>query len=228
MFGIISGIASVSSACISAVSSACSVIGGAISAAGSMLATALKVSAPDFQTICKTITVVAQVMGLFPRDAEVKDLHELGMRAEVAGLSPEEFKSYQNYIDHLRNEIQIDRSKLNNLSDDDKIKYAAVGSAVLAKGVSDNFTVSVPASCWSEFSKLGLEPVQAKGMLDQFEKDGVEPDIEGFFERSLDSATNLKVYESLEKFVSDSVGITEPAEIEQYLIKLVAERSGAA
>lgn len=126
-----SAIGSVCSAVCSAVSSVCSSIGGAIMGGIGSLA---PVISPWLSVAVAVISVLAEIFTEKPKEEKPE---ELGMKAEQADKKPEDFDSINDYIEYLRQEIKVDAAKLENLSEEERMKYQAVGLGLYVKNIEE-------------------------------------------------------------------------------------------
>lgn len=126
-----SAIGSVCSAVCSAVSSVCSSIGGAIMGGIGSLA---PVISPWLSIAVAVISVLAEIFTEKPKEEKPE---ELGMKAEQADKKPEDFDSINDYIEYLRQEIKVDAAKLENLSEEERMKYQAVGLGLYVKNIEE-------------------------------------------------------------------------------------------
>lgn len=129
--GLFSAIGSVCSALCSAVSSVCSSIGGAIMGGIGSLA---PVISPWLSIAVAVISVLAEIFTEKPKEEKPE---ELGMKAEQADKKPEDFDSINDYIEYLRQEIKVDDAKLENLSEEERMKYQAVGLGLYVKNIEE-------------------------------------------------------------------------------------------
>lgn len=207
MFGLISaGISLIGSAC-SAVGGFLSSVGGALASAGSMVLNALQVGLPIFARVCEIVLDVAKVLNVLnPQDTD-KEVLDLGMRAELAdqqGIRSEQFQDYQAYIQHLRQEIKVEKLELDKLTDVDRLKYGAIGTSVTIRAIQDKYTTPIPNDFWLSAAKMELPHNEVKSLLDRFESQGVSADLAGFQERRLSSLDNEKVYRVLEGHLQEN------------------------
>lgn len=158
-----SALGSAVSAISSGITGICSAIGGALSStvggvAHSILASCLCISLPEIiiaiQTICAIVSIIAEVFGLKEEDNEEDEPEELGMKAEVADKKPDDFDSTTAYIEYLRNEIKIDKEKMNELSEEKKAEYGLVGSALYLEALKEKFNVTVTPEYLDTMRKL--------------------------------------------------------------------------
>ena len=160
------------------VGSVCSAISSAVSSLGSSLSTfatkIVELAGPLLETVGKIASMVAKFLGL----TELEDPIELGLRAEASDKKPEDFDSYKDYINYIKNEVKIDEEKLKSASDIDKAKYTAIGSGVLIKGIEDKKDMNIGADTFVALAKIGTETLDKLGgargvdaILDTF-KDG--------------------------------------------------------
>ncbi len=169
-FGLIGGFVS---SVVSAVGSLCSSVGGALfSSVSSAVATIVGpiVGLPEvllvINTVCAIVNAVAEALGI---KKEEETPEEIGMKAEKADKKPEDFDSVNEYIDYLRNEVEIDKEKLNNLSDEEKAKYSATGMGVYIEGIKEKYNIEIPDSFWRTAADRNMTGDEVKGCLDTFE-----------------------------------------------------------
>jgi len=88
-------------------------IGGALGAVGSFLGGAIGIAAtaiaglvgsPIFGAVVGIISLVSTFIGLTKKEEKPE---ELGAKAMLSDKKPEDFDSYQAYIDHLSNDIKL-------------------------------------------------------------------------------------------------------------------------
>lgn len=161
------------------ISGVCSAISSAISSLGSSLSEfatkIVELAGPLLETVGKIASLVAKFLGV---TEELENPLELGLRAEMSDKKPEDFDSYKDYINYIKNEVKIDEEKLKNASDIDKAKYSAIGSGILIKGIEDKKDMDIGADTFVALAKIGTETLDKMGgargidaILDTF-KDG--------------------------------------------------------
>jgi len=195
MFGLIA-------AGIGAISAGCSAIGGALGIAcgaiGGALGPLLNMGGGLITTACNIIGGIGKVLNLIPMQENIEnDMTNLGARIEKSGVKSEAFSSAKEYIDHLRNNIEIRREEINSLSDEKKTIHKIVGASLIAKGVSENYTMEIPATFWAEAAFSALSSGQVQKMLGGYQTLGIPADLKAFSERSLSLADNKSVYSIL-------------------------------
>jgi hypothetical protein len=190
--GFWSGLGSLISSAVSVVASAIGSIGGALA---SMATNVLKVAAPWLSTVIQIIQVVGQLVGVLnPKD----DPEELGAKAMEADKKPEDFDSNAEYIDYLRNDIELDREKFENATDVEKTARQAVGASIVIKGIEEKKGFEIPVTTWVAMAKLGLgdKAEEIDKILDTF-KDGKLEDFVDYTEGKLEVKKELEVGDSL-------------------------------
>lgn len=194
----------VSSVC-SAVSSFASSIGRGISAfSEKVLYPFIKFTFEEFEktleVICAVIDAIAEALGL--KDEEEKP-EEIGMKAEEAekqGITPENFDSYEEYINHLRENIDIDKSKLENLSKEEKLKYMSVGSFILVKGIEEKENFEIPGEFVAEIGKQNLSAEEVKEYIRTFKTNDLQlKDFTTYLNGTLDNNKYAKVGNAIEE-----------------------------
>lgn len=176
------GVSSFCSSIVSGIESVCSAIGGALfSGVGGVAAVASAlipgVGLPEIVLAVKVISVivssVAEILGLTTKEEKPE---QIGMAAEEADLKPADFDSVSEYIDYLRNEMKtmdLDR-RVEGLSDEARVKYQAIGSAILIKGIEEKYSgLEIPADFWQTAAKLDLKGEEVKTYMDTFKESGI-------------------------------------------------------
>lgn len=213
MFGFIgAGIEAVSGvlgAAATAVGSACSAIGGAVISTGRIVVDAISHGLPMVEKIYDAALTVGKGLGLFSPEGKADDMYELGMRTERAveeGVTSEQFDSNQAYIDHIREKIELskkDKENLDNLSTEEKMKYAGISSAMTIAAIKEKYKVEIPDTFWIAGTDIGVEPEQFKPMLEVFENAQVIPDLDGFQKGELSSVLQQSIYSLIDERLGD-------------------------
>lgn len=165
-----SAIGSVCSAVCSAVSSVCSSIGGAIM--GGIGSLALVIS-PWLSVAVAVISVLAEIFTEKPKEEKPE---ELGMKAEQADKKPEDFDSINDYIEYLRQEIKVDAAKLENLSEEERMKYQAVGLGLYVKNIEEKQGMKLDPAFLKvvpEMINLGYTAQDIGNLMQSMKKNGV-------------------------------------------------------
>lgn len=168
--GFWSCISSACSAVCSAVSSVCSSIGGAIMGSIGSLAPAIS---PWIAVAVKVISFLAE---LFTEKQEEEKPEELGMKAEQADKKPEDFDSINDYIEYLRQEIKVDAAKLENLSEEERMKYQVLGLGLYVKNIEEQQGVKLDPAFLKvvpEIINLGYSAQDIGNLMQSMKKNGV-------------------------------------------------------
>ncbi|MGL5046429.1 MAG: hypothetical protein ACRC6S_02320, partial [Shewanella sp.] len=122
----------------SAVSSACNFIGRAASVIGNAVAgIATSIAQMGVSLAAKvgeTIKNVGISLGIIKPD---DDFSELGEKAMMSDKKPEDFDSMSDYIDHLRNDVVIDREKFKTLDEKGLLARSSIGAAITLQGINE-------------------------------------------------------------------------------------------
>ena len=79
-----------------------------------------------------------------------EDIDELGAKAMEADKKPEDFEYVSDYIQYLKDEVQLDREKSEKADDKTKAARKAVGATIVAKGIEEKKDTNIQigrASC---------------------------------------------------------------------------------
>jgi len=186
-----------SGAC-SIVSSIASSIGGVVGALAGGIGSLIIGLPPIFEAI-KIIGIIINVVCIIAELLGVKNKEEtpveIGMKAEKSTEKPEDFDNYQGYIDHLRNNIKIDKEEMEKLSPEQKLAYGIVGSAIYIKGIEAKTNMILPAEFWVEMAKHDMKAEQITKYIDSFKAAGVGnmKDMSDCLSGKLDRPENAKI-----------------------------------
>ncbi|KAB2954274.1 hypothetical protein F9B85_00845 [Heliorestis acidaminivorans] len=173
-------------------SSACSAIGSAISTAvnfvgnnlgkiGGVIGNSVAVILSPFKTleiairaieaIAILVTTIAEILGIGQKDEK---MDELGAKAIQEDTLPrEEFETHQEYIKYLREEIELDREKFNEMSPEERLACTAIGTTILAKSIEEKTGVEIPAEFLLTAEKINLSAEEIKVCIDKFKENGL-------------------------------------------------------
>lgn len=195
----------------------CGAIGGALGAICTGIAGVL--SALPLGLIVGTINLVCGIAKLLGIQKEKEKPEELGMKAEKSGKHLEDFPSYEEYKKHL-DSIELTPEEKSRLENDEnlKIKYGAIGSAILYEGIKNHYGMELPYENFVTMARMKLSPEEAKATLDKCKENGVKPDIKGAIEGTLPLSESDKVMDALESTINSSENKTKiQAELDEML-----------
>ncbi|MDQ7074294.1 MAG: hypothetical protein Q9O24_03895 [Gammaproteobacteria bacterium] len=205
-------------------SSAIEVVSSVASSIGSSLAkattTLLEIAGPYIGPISNIIRIIGVFLDvLTPNDKP----EELGAKAMQAEKKPEDFDSNNDYIDYLRNDIDLDTEKFNNATDGEKTAFTAVGSSITLKGIEEVKGFDIPLTTWLSLAHLKLDKesdvVEVNAILDTFKEDKLT-DFSGYIEGKLDTSKELEVGDALVNMYQELEPTLSKAEIEQKVIQM--------
>lgn len=180
--GIAGAISSAVSAVCSGISSVCSAIGGALfSGASGVASLAVSIMGPVFtptigeillaiQMVSTIVSYIAEALGL--KDQEEKP-EELALKAEEADRKPEDFDNIQAYIEYLRNEVTIEKQKVEELTEEEKAKYEAIGNGLYIKGIEEKYRIEAPGEFWRTVADLQITGKEVKEYIETFKENGI-------------------------------------------------------
>lgn len=154
------------SSLVDTVCAACSVITDVVTTIGSAIKdTAVEIAnlgvnlAASVGAVIKSVGVLLGVIK--PED----NLDELGEKAMMSEKTPEDFDSINDYIDHLRNDVAIDREKFDNLDEKDLLARSAIGASITLKAINDKLDTSVTPAFIATVAQQELEGAMVKSSV---------------------------------------------------------------
>lgn len=162
MFGlgaIVGGICSAFSCAAGFIGSGISAVAGAIGGFASSIGSALVSGATSLvstissigakllgkASIGEVISGIGKIIGLFTSD-DKEDIDDLGYRACQSNEKPEDFDSIEQYIQHLKKDIQYNKEQARAEMKENPVKkyaYAAVGATIAGNGISEKLGINL-------------------------------------------------------------------------------------
>lgn len=141
------------------------------------------------ETVGKNLPKLINTVEAISRVADVlkpnECADELGAKAMAAEKKPEDFEQINDYIDYLRNDVEID---VENLSTDsvDVITRQAVGVAIATKGIGKALEADVSIPFLNTISNLDIDPKVAIALVKSYEASGLNADdVQKYLDDSL-------------------------------------------
>lgn len=129
---------------------------------------ALKVS----KVISSVVQSVAEIQGLSPHG---EDVEELGFKAMQEGTRAKmEDESMEDYLNYLRNEISVDKTKFQALSEEDKLKCNVMGTGMLSQSISEKSGLEISGDFLLDMQKMKMSGEQLSKYIETFSENGVD------------------------------------------------------
>lgn len=165
----------------SAISSACNAVAGAVQSLGSALVSGvtgiLQVAGSFLGEIGAVAKSIGVALGFFkPKD----NLDELGFRAMYSDKTIEEFESTEAYIDHLRDNVKMDRIKFNSMKEVEKMACRATAVGITSRGIKEKTGVEVPPQFWAEIGRHKFSSDLTMKIVDAFKSGNNLSDFCGY------------------------------------------------
>lgn len=162
-----------SSVC-SAVSGACSFIGRAASVIGNTVAGIATSIAQMGVTLAarvgETIKNVGISLGIIKPD---DDFSELGEKAMMSDKKPEDFDSMSDYIDHLRNDVVIDREKFKALDEKELLARSSIGAAITLQGINEKLDTIISPEFMAIVTKQNLDAKEIVATINAYKENEI-------------------------------------------------------
>lgn len=203
-----------SSACSavgSFVSSVCSGISRAVSSVGrAVVDTATSIVSLGIEMATKVgqaIKAVAEHLGILTPEEK---LEELGEKAMMSDKKPEDFDSFNDYINHLRNDVQIDREKLGSMDEKELMVRSAIGASITLKGINERLDTVVTPEFMATVAKQDLAAKEIVATIEGYKAKDLNPNDYSLYiddELSLDESSKhssalVEAYQKLEPELS--------------------------
>ncbi len=129
---------------------------------------ALKVS----KVISSVVQSVAEIQGLSPHG---EDVEELGFKAMQEGTRAKmEDESIEDYLNYLRNEVSVDKTKFQALSEEDKLKCNVMGTGMLSQSISEKSGLEISGDFLLDMQKMKMSGEQLSKYIETFSEKGID------------------------------------------------------
>ena len=188
------------------VSGLCSSIGGAIGGFLGTAATAIAglVGGPVFGAVVALISAISTIIGLTKQE-------ELGAKASLSDKKPQDFDSYQAYIDHVSN-IELTPEIKDKLKNDESFKTecTTMGASLQWYGLNEKIGIMMDIPSFTKLVESGIKtPEQFQTIANTFKSKEVEPKISDAIEYKLPMKERTEVLDTLKEGVDKLEGSKE-------------------
>lgn len=153
------------------------------------------------ETLGKNLPRVIQTIDAVSLAANVlrpnEQVEELGAKAMAADKTPEDFARINDYIDYLRNEVEVDSQALSQDPLDSTIRNT-IGATIALKGVGETMGTEISLPFLNTISQLGLEPKLILTIVQAYSQSGLSADeVEQYLDDQLSIAQSQQHSEVL-------------------------------
>ncbi len=206
--GFLSGLGSFVSGAVSAISSAIGSVGGALGGIATAATKMLGLALPHIGLVVDAISMVGKLLAVLN---EKDDPEELGAKAISTDKKPEDFDTFNDYIDFLRNDVEIDKEKLENSDKTTKLANTVLGASITAKGIEEKLNSNIPLSFWKDVAVQALKSNEIVKTIEKYKENNVSLEkysdfVDGkldFKERLENKNILVEAYKELEPKLSD-------------------------
>lgn len=189
------------------VSGACNAISSAVSSIGSAVATAAtsiaNLGVELAGKVGDAIKAVGVSLGIIKVD---ENLDELGEKAMMSDKKPENFDSINEYIDHLRTNVTIDKDKFSKLDGAELLARSSIGASITLKGINEKLECVVSPEFMTEVAKQELATEQIVSTIKAYKENNLQTGDYGLYlndELSIDESNKhsdalVAAYQKLE------------------------------
>jgi len=222
--GIFGAIGSFIDSAIDKVTSAVSSIGKTLAQNASKI---LSVAGPYVQKVGMIVNFVAKMWDVLQHGDNTE---ELGAKAMQADKKPEDFDTKSEYINYLREKIELDKEKFENASEPEKFARAAVGTKIVIDAVKEKKGFEISIDTLFALVKLGYDRLEGKekeldAILKEFKEDKGK-DLKDYVDSKLDTKKELEVGDKLTEIYKELNPEATDKEIEEKVINMQVGNNG--
>ncbi len=171
-------------------------VGPVIAKVATNIVTKLPEIARTIVKIAEVISEVANILGL--TDHETPEV--IGAKIQQEGTRTRfEDESIEEYLDYLREEIKVDKEKMLNMSEEERIKCTAVGIGALSEYISEKFNVTFYGDFIVDMYKMQMSAKEIASYVKKFENDGISSmdSLSDFLKGKLTDEERVSIYNTI-------------------------------
>jgi len=158
-----------------AISAVAATIGPALSAAATFVVTKLPViletAAVCVSAISTVVTKVSEMLNIAPPGEIPEELGAKVMQEKTRPIGPEE--TTQEYLDYLRNEVELDREKFEKMTKEERLNCEIIGDTMLAKSIEEKTGIELPGDFLYTIPQAKLEYQTVLALIKSFSDAGI-------------------------------------------------------
>ena len=160
-----------------------------------------KITPELIKEVKELISSIAELLGLKDEDDSSE---ELGLKSEIADRKLEDFDSREDYINYLKDDVELDSYDREKLNDESlKEEYSAKGLNIEMGAINEKIGVNLGLEDYVRLAKAGINKVQDfMTIIDTFKEKGVEPLINEAIERLIPMKEGATVIDTLKEGVN--------------------------
>lgn len=137
-------------------------------------------------------------------------LEELGEKAMLSDNKPESYDSFNDYINHLRNDVPIDQEKLATMDEKELMVRSSIGASITLKGINERLGTVVTPEFMATVAKQDLTAKEIVATIEGYKAKDLNPNDYSLYiddELSLDESSKhssalVEAYQKLEPELS--------------------------
>ena len=126
---------------------------------------------PEILGIIQCIAEVVKILDVNEGDDSPE---ELGMKAEIADKKPEDFDSIEEYIKYLNDEVKLEDNAAENLSETDRVKYGALGTALNIKAIEEKYDINLSPDFLRDITLMKLTGEEVAKCIDKCKENEIK------------------------------------------------------
>jgi len=214
--GLWGAVCSFVSSCVSTVYSAVEVVGKALVTGATKL---LELAGDKLDEVTKVIEMIGKLIDVISPDDNVDDL---GARALQSDKKPEDFDSITKYIEHLKNDIELDKEAFEKADKKDQMVRKAIGGTIVAKSIESKLDTIIPTDFWVEVAKQKMQESEIIATIDTFKENKLDNNFSDYMNGKLDFKEETKTGDLLVDMYQKLEPNMSIEEIEAKIMKMEA------
>lgn len=203
---LIGGLCALGAAAISTIGTAISTVGSAVVAGAKALIPVLRTATIVIDVVyrvCSIISEIAHELGLVEQDEQIDEIGakilQKNARERLDGESASE------YMEYLRNEVELDREKFEKMKEEDKLACSALGTRLVADSIEEKLNFELPSKALLAVGLADANSQELKLIIDNFKKN------------------NIKSLDKFDKYLANDLNLSENIKIDTIIVDSIKE-----
>jgi hypothetical protein len=199
---------------ISGLASLASTIGPVVAKMATTIVTKLPEITKTIIKVAEVISDVAIILGMNNRE----NPEVIGAKMQQEGTRGRlDDESMEEYLDYLREEIKLDKEKMLNMSEEERVKCMAVGIGALCETISEKFDVKLSGDFIVDMTKMQMSAQELASYVKKFENNGLSSmdSLSDFLKGKLTDEERQQIYDTITEVENEQSSQTTQADVNE-------------
>ena len=224
--GLFSGVCSIVGAAVNFIGSCMNRLGSNICTFGQKILSPfpnIDIAIRVIDAVVKIVKYIGKELGLIEKEEQIDEIGAKAMQED--SLARDKFKSNQEYIEYLRNKVELDIEKFNKKSPEEKVACKAVGVAIVTRAIEEKTGIELPPEFLLNAEKIKLSGQEVKTFIEKFKENGFNNMgiMTDYLQKNNDKSNSDKISATIGEGLKENNPKLSDDEVENKIIDMILE-----